>query len=474
MKLFARIFLSFWIATILMIAFVLSVSEFLPVTFPGVHDRHFEPTVAIPALRAAVNVFEREGADSFREQVWSSPALRHTSLGLFDDQANPLVNSHQNSSLYTPLVKDVVKSGRIQLVHSGFRMLYACPLESATGKHYIAVLTIPGPANRILSPRFWFNLTIAMFPAAIVCMLLTLYITRPITKLQNAARRLAGGELAARAGPLRFRRRDELGDLARDFDTMAAQIELLMTAQRRFVADVSHELGGPLTRMHLALALLRREFATTKSGALVRIERETDRLSNLVQQLLLLAGLEAGRIPAETFASVSVHSLCESIVEDANFEAAHANCCVAGKRQDITILAYPNLLRRSIDNILRNAIHYAPAGSQVELNCSVDLIQREVTIEVLDCGPGVPEAMLADIFTPFFRTAPGREASSGGTGLGLAIASEAVRLHDGTITARNRSDGGLQVTIKLPLRTPMQEEKNWYNDEVESGLGKHE
>jgi two-component system sensor histidine kinase CpxA len=296
-----------------------------------------------------------------------------------------------------------------------------------------------------------------MLPAGLVCLVFSFYLTRPITKLQSAARRLANGELDARAGALRFRRRDELADLAQDFDTMAAQIQLLMTAQRRFVADVSHELGAPLTRMHLALALLRREFPSIESGALARIDRETDRLSKLVQQLLLLAGLEAGRIPAETFAPVSMRSLCESVIEDANFVASHANCQVTGSQQDVTLLAYPNLLRGAIDNVLRNALRYSPAGTEVQLDCEVDLIQQEVTVEILDRGPGVPDAMLADIFKPFFRTAAGRAMSSGGTGLGLAIASEAVRLHDGTIKARNRTGGGLQVTIRVPLRTPVPE-----------------
>jgi two-component system, OmpR family, sensor histidine kinase CpxA len=466
MKLFPRIFLSFWIATVLMIGFVLSISELLPARFPGDRDKRFEPELAIPALTAAVNVYEQKGAAAFHSQIRSVPMLRHRSLRLFDEQGNPLVAGQGDSSFGALMAKDVSQSGHSQFVHLGLRMFYACPLQSATGRHYAVVLTIAEPVDRLLNPRFWFNLIIAMFPAGLVCMALALYLTRPISKLQTAARRLAAGELDARAGPLRFVRRDELGDLARDFDRMAAQIQLLMTAQRRFVADVSHELGGPLTRMHLALALLRREFAGTKSGALVRIERETDKLSNLVQQLLLLAGLEAGRIPAEVFAPVSIRSLCESIIEDANFEAAHANCQVIGSRQDITVLVYPNLLRRAIDNVLRNAIRYAPANTQIELSCNVDLIQREVTIDVLDCGPGVPDAMLADIFTPFFRTAPGRETSSGGTGLGLAIASEAVRLHEGTITARNRKTGGLQVTITFPLRTPLPEDTYEPNAEI--------
>jgi two-component system, OmpR family, sensor histidine kinase CpxA len=453
MKLFTRIFFSFWVATVLMVALVLSVSEFLPVNYPRLRGRNVDPQIDVPAIRAAINTFEREGIESFRVQVQNTASLRRSSLAVFDGQANLVASTSKRPELYTSLAQDVASTGRIQLLRYGLRTLYAYPLESATGRHYVAVLVITGPQNRLASLRFWMNFGLAMIPLALVCLVLTAYITRPITRLQLAARRLAQGELTARAGPLEFNRRDELADLARDFDAMAAQIESLMTAQRRFVADVSHELGGPLTRMHLALALLRRDSAGAPGGALQRIERETDKLSNLVQQLLLLAGLEAGRIPAETFALVSIRTLCESIVEDANFEALHANCRVIGERQDAQFAAYPNLLRRAIDNVLRNAIRYAPSGTDIELNSRTDRPQNEVVIEVLDHGPGVPEAMLRDIFAPFFRTAPGREASSGGTGLGLAIASEAIKMHNGSIAAENRPGGGLHVTMRLPLRT---------------------
>ena len=458
MKLFPRIFLSFWASIILMIALVLSVSELLPVTFPGDRERRFDPDTALLALTSAVNVYEQQGEAAFHAQLLIVPVLHHNSLELFDDQAHPLITPHMDTSFYARMASDVAKSGHAEFLRLGFHVLYASPLQSASGRRYIAVLTVSGPAGRFVNLRLLFNLLIAMVPAGLVSFALALYLTRPITRLQTAARRLAAGELDARAGPLHFSRRDELGALAHDFDTMAAQIELLMTAQRRFVADVSHELGAPLTRMHLALALLRRDFTERPSSALIRIERETDKLSNLVQQLLLLAGLEAGRIPAETFAPISLHSLCDSIIDDANFEAAHADCNVVGSREEITFLAYPNLLRRAIDNVLRNAIRYAPPGTTIHVDCKADPIARTVTIDILDSGPGVSEAMLADIFTPFFRTAPGREASTGGAGLGLAIASEAVRLHDGAIRAQNRAIGGLQVTITLPLRTPQSED----------------
>lgn len=459
MKLFWRIFLFFWIATILMIALVLTVNEFVPVSFPGEHDRRFQPDATLPTLTAAVNAYEQNGPEAFRAQTQHLPMIPRSEIYLFDQQGSPLLADTRDYSFYELMAQDVLKSGHEEFIRLGFRMLYACPIESASGHHYAAILTIFTPVARLFNPRFWSNMAVAMLPASLVCILLTFYLTRPITRLQSAAKRLASGDLDARAVSEKYGRKDELGDLARDFDAMAAHIQLLMTAQRRFVADVSHELGAPLTRMHLALALLRREFGGN-SSSILRIERETDKLSNLVQQLLLLAGLEAGRVPAETLAPVSIRALCDGIIEDANFEATHRGCRITGIRQDITLLAFPNLLRRAIDNVLRNAIRYSPTGAEIQFNCKVDPIDREVAVEILDHGPGVPEDALADILRPFFRTAPGRETSSGGTGLGLAIANEAVHMHDGTIQARNRKGGGLQVTLRLPLRTPVLDEPN--------------
>ena len=446
-------------ATILMIAAVLGVSEIWPASFPGERARLFEPELAAPIITKAVNAYEQQGTDAFLSLL----AIRHNSVYLFDQNDKMLVKDGLQPPLAALIAEAALQSGhlemsRLELSRFGTRMVFACPVQSATGRRYAAVLTVFDSRNRLMKPRFWFNLMIAMLPAALVCMILSLYLTRPITRLRATAQRLASGDLGARATPVSTFRRDELGDLARDFDAMAAQIQVLITAQRRFVADVSHELGAPLTRMHLALALLRRQFGDKSSGELARIERETDKLSTLVQQLLLLAGLEAGSYPAEALAPVSLCALCESVVEDANFEAGQADCVITGARQDVMLMAYPQLLRRAIDNVLRNALRYAPAGSEISLDCRSDDERQHVIVEILDRGPGVPDSMLDEIFRPFFRTAPGRESHGGGAGLGLAIASEAVGLHDGMITAQNRKGGGLKVTITLPLRIPAHEE----------------
>lgn len=457
MKLFWRIFLSFWIATLLMIGALLAARELWPGSFPGDRDEVFQLETAASTWTRAVNAYELQGDAAFFSQLRSVPAIRHGSVYLLDRDGKLLAKDGAPPPFYVPLAGLALQNGQPELIRFGYRMILASPIQSASGRRYAVVVTIFDPKQRFLRARFWFSMGVAMVPAAVVCMLLSLYITRPITRLRWAAQRLADGDLSARAALPRNRRKDELGDMARDFDSMAARIQSLMTIQRRFVADVSHELGAPLTRLHLALALLRRQLTVKNTAEVERIERETDKLSNLVQQLLLLAGMEAGSRPVETLTPVSICALCDGILEDASFEANHSKCRVGGVRRDVTLMAYPQLLRRAIDNVLRNAIRYAPEASEVLLNCSADEGFQNVVIEVLDCGPGVPESMLSDIFLPFFRTAPGREEGSGGTGLGLAIAAEAVKVHEGMITAQNRIGGGLKVTITLPLRNPVPE-----------------
>jgi two-component system sensor histidine kinase CpxA len=456
MKLFWRIFLSFWIATILMHALVLAINEIYPAGIPHARNRPLdvEPTQA--ELKAAVDAYEHQGASAFFAKIRNGAFTRDHEIYLFDQNARLLERNGSIHTSYGQAAQKALQSGNGERLTLDSRKGFVHPVQSTSGRRYAVVMVSFGPAMRLLRSGFWFKLAVGLLPGALICMLLSMYFTRPITRLQKTAKRIASGDLEARFATDGVKRRDELGNLTRDLDAMASQIRSLMGAQRRFVADVSHELGGPLTRMHLALSLLRRQFDGRNSNELGRIDRETTRLISLVQQLLLLATLEAGTYPAEDLTSTSLGALCENLIEDANFEAAQAKCRVVGTREDVTAVVYPQFLRRAIDNVLRNAIRYAPLGSEIVFNCKVDRDLRRIVLEILDSGPGVPESMLTDIFRPFFRTAPGRERKSGGTGLGLSIASEAIRLHEGTIVAQNRQSGGLQVTITLPLRLPTQ------------------
>jgi two-component system sensor histidine kinase CpxA len=453
MRLFWRIFLSFWLATILMMGVVLAVREALGPIREN-RERPFKPELTVSALSQAINVYEQQGSAAFLDQLKKMPMTRDRSLSLFDQQGKLLIATGvAPPSSDSQVAQDVIRNGHAELRLKVPKMVFVCPIRSSTGRQYAVALTLLKPQIRLARPRVWISLLATIIVSALICMTLTLYLTKPISRLREAAQRLARGDLTARATSGAIARGDELGELTRDFDLMAARIQSLMTAQRRLVADVSHELGSPLTRMHLAIALLRRQLGGRNDLSLERLDREAGKLSDLVQQLLLVARLEAGSSLAETLEPVSMQSLCQSIVEDADFEAQHKSCRIALTCEDATLLVYPQMLRRAIDNVLKNAIRYAPTGTDVVLDCRTDLDLRQIVVEVLDCGPGVPDDMLTDIFLPFFRTSDGRDSKSGGAGLGLAIAHEAVRLHDGFIMAKNREGGGLQVTIALPLRS---------------------
>jgi two-component system OmpR family sensor kinase len=242
------------------------------------------------------------------------------------------------------------------------------------------------------------------------------------------------------------RRRDEIADLGRDFDRMAQQLQTLVSAQTRLLHDLSHELRSPLARLHAAAGLLRQD-PDNLPRSLDRIEQETDRLDALVGEVLDLARLEGGTSPAP-MARLDLAELVSSIVEDARFEA-HA----AGRDVSFHLHAAPivsgraDLLHRAIENVVRNAVKYTPAGTGVDITLRATAASATLTVD--DHGPGVPSDELTRIFEPFYQTDSARRPD--GFGLGLAIAQRAINLHGGSIRATNQSTGGLRVEIELPL-----------------------
>ena len=156
-----------------------------------------------------------------------------------------------------------------------------------------------------------------------VCYWLARYVVGPVRRLQAAARRLAGGDLGARVGsssPSLLHRHDEFSELAVDFDDMAARIQSLLAAQRRLIADISHELGSPLTRVNVALGLAFRKVGAECHPELERIKLEAQRLNELIRQLLLLSELE-NQPPAEPMETINLPEMVSEIAADAEFEA---------------------------------------------------------------------------------------------------------------------------------------------------------
>ncbi|HEY4372220.1 MAG TPA: ATP-binding protein [Burkholderiales bacterium] len=294
-----------------------------------------------------------------------------------------------------------------------------------------------------------------VFVSLIFAALLAFYISRPIKSLRGAFADAAAGRLETRVGPAMGARRDELADLGRDFDHMAGRLQDVIGAQRRLLHDVSHEMRSPLARMQAAIGLARQGSAhgappkpEKVATAIERVERETARIDLLVEELLTLSRLDAG-VAAGRAEEINVTELLGEIVEDACFEAQACRREVSlDAGAEGVVKGTAELLHRAFENVIRNAIKHTAEGSTVTVSTRFDGA-RQLRVLVQDAGPGVPEGELEDIFTPFFRGSNG--SGTEGHGLGLAIAHRVVRAHGGTISAANRPEGGLTVTIALPL-----------------------
>ncbi len=276
--------------------------------------------------------------------------------------------------------------------------------------------------------------------------ILAWYLTQPIQRMQIGFGRLAQGNFATRLGPAMGRRRDEIADLAHDFDKMAVRLEELVAARDRLLADVSHELRTPLARLNLAIGLAKQD-PSKMATSLDRINSEAAKLDEMVGELLTLAKLESGQSRGEDYFDFA--EIVKAVVQDARFEAS-------GKGVDVLLNIDPDdesvewitrgsgrLVARAIENIVRNAVRYSSEGGKVSATLRRD--GDRFNLKVTDEGPGIPEEAMASLFMPF-----GMSADGFGFGLGLAIAQRAMAVHGGSISARNRQPKGLEMAVTLP------------------------
>ena len=279
-----------------------------------------------------------------------------------------------------------------------------------------------------------------------VCLLawlLAVNIATPLRRMARDVERFGQGDLTVR---MRSSKRDEIGGVARAFDSMADRIEILLTAERRLLQDISHELRSPLTRIGFAAALTRT--AEDREAAAERLNKEISRLTELVNGLLQMTRVEgdpSNRIMHE----VSLPELVRLVIQDCELEAKARGCELALELHGSPrLFGDYELLRRAVENIVRNAIYYTTAESTVTV--TLESTAGAARISVRDRGPGVPDDALPKLFQPFFRVDASRSSSTGGVGLGLAIARRAVATHGGSISAQNVHPG-LLVCIELPI-----------------------
>ncbi|MFC6646997.1 sensor histidine kinase [Granulicella cerasi] len=326
------------------------------------------------------------------------------------------------------------------------------PLIS-NGQRYYFVIEIHPKLGGFLDGTFarpiGVRLLLAALIAALLCVLLTRHIVAPMRALQAGALRLASGDLSTRVLPAVSPREDEIADTAKAFDQMAERMQVLIERRQEMLADISHELRSPLTRISVSLELMRRG----EMDVLDRMETDVERMNAMIGQILLLTRLDM-QPSSMARERIELRSMLESLAQDASFEAQSEDKHVRVEMSDAIVLpGDANLLRSALENVVRNAVHYTAPRTAVVVRAARRNVQGRVMCEVVveDCGPGVPDDVLRKLFDPFFRVSEAREHDVKGSGLGLSITRRIVDLHGGMVYAEKCAGGGLCVVLQLPL-----------------------
>jgi two-component system OmpR family sensor kinase len=443
-RLFWKFFFSFWL-TLLIAAITAGSVVWLKRaadTADTPEDLRLIDYKGIPYVMVAADIAEQQGLQALIDFIRQSQQDKlHTILA---------VDSNGQDLLQRPVDADTLEQAR-SLLERGKRRIVKQINVDTQSLLLFAPLAEPEPAKAHRHPHhpkpfpLLFLITSAVIASLLFSALLAWYFTRPIRTLKQAFQSVAEGKLDTRISPDMSRRRDELSELGINFNFMASQISALINGQRQLLHDVSHELRSPLARIQAAVGIAQQQ-PEKVAETLSRLEKETDRMSELVGELLLLSRLETGVAPNQP-TDIDLNLLLDEIVADARFEAESKAVSIDYQHNgDVNLFGQQELLHRAVENVLRNAIKFSDEGDTV--NVRTALRDHEFEIVISDQGPGVAEADLDQLFRPFFR---GQQKRRDGIGLGLTIAQRAVTAHHGRIEARNLPDGGLSVTICLPV-----------------------
>jgi len=447
MSLFLKIFLWFWLAMALIVG-AITLVNWSTRTAPLFRQWQTFVGEAINSnSQTAVQIYENEGLEGLQEYFDRRTSRRRiNSIGFFDAEKKLIAGDLKLADI-NELFDAALESDEPQFKRFSDRTYGAKRVVLDDGKTYIYVIEL----NRFrppsfFTPRFWLQLLSVLIIGGLFCYFLARYLTRPLTQLSDATRKIADGNFETSIVAEIGNRKDEVASLAKDFDEMAQRIETLITAEKRLTQDISHELRSPLARMNVALELARGKSNPETIPLIERLENESMRLNDLIGQLLTLSKLETG---TQTFekSEVKMSNVIEQIVADANFEAKADNRSVEiVQNDDAVIFGNESLLKRAIENVVRNAVRYTDEGTSVEI--SLERFGEKALVKIRDHGDGVPEEELGKLFKPFYRVQEARDRKSGGVGLGLAIAEQAISKHKGEIVAKN-TEKGLLVEISL-------------------------
>jgi len=447
---FIQLFLAFWIATI---GIFIGATLFFPGGNPGSPETMRHASDA-STQKLAVDAVQRYSAQGCPGIGFLSPQFT-----LVDGSAHPLCSSPLDPMVQKMLAETTMELDSRRRVGAEWIEVRAFSFEGR-GRWFLIQRT-----PTVARPAWPLFLKSAMPISILVTFLFAYLITRPIRALSGAFRRFTAGDLDTRLA-ISPRRWGGVGGadvrtLMLDFNHMADRIHELLEAQKLLVRDISHELRSPLARLRVVVELAR-EDTIRPLPWMDDIERQVDRVNGLIGEMLMLSLMESTRTASheETFA---IGELFDDLLADMNLEAQARSCSLVfeSTKEETRIAGQQELLRRALENIIRNAIRYTPVGGVVEVKTGWKPASTgdsgypgsttHMTITIRDEGPGVPESSLTQIFRPFYRANMPQENSTDGFGLGLAIAERAIHIYSGRIVAANRRTGGLEITIFLPI-----------------------
>jgi two-component system sensor histidine kinase CpxA len=449
-SLLSKIFLAYWVAAISVIV---------------IADLEPHNLIHTPELTDALNTSLARNADSLITAYKSGTCV--STLQASGAQGDDITLTRADGRVLCgnmpvdgdpQLIQDAVAQQKLISHSSALYQVVAAPVRAADGTQYVLLVK-----SRYKSALHFFGLLpgIRTLETSIaVTFLLGILVAWQFRRLRAAARQIADGNLDARVKLGRFSRmierigiQDDIDELTHDFNTMAERLQSLVAAHKLLIRDVTHELRSPLARLAVALELAKDSPPEAVHAHLARIEHESLRLNSLIAHLLSFSYIDSIRdLPHSVL--INLTSLVQELMPDVQYEAGGRQCSIiTTTNSDSTVTGDAEMLRRALENIVRNAIRYSPAGGTVEI--TIDREERagrlDAVLRVSDSGPGVADDKLDLILNPFYRAADMRRTSSSGFGIGLAIANRAARLHSGQIIAKNRAGGGLVVEMLIPL-----------------------
>ncbi|GFM50928.1 sensor histidine kinase [Pseudomonas capsici] len=436
-SLFWRILASFWLAIALVAGLSILLGHMLNQD-AWILSRH---PVLNELPKKWVQIYEEQGAATAQDYLQNVKRRNRIDVQVLNDNGEPVV-----LGTFPPRAAAFEARQQDDSRQLPWRRLTTEYTSDNTGITYLLIFRIPHPEiedwhrQSLMWPLS--ALGIALVVLTLFSLLVTLSITRPLSRLRGAVHDLGQTSYQQHSLAQLANRRDEFGVLATDFNRMGARLQSLIGSQRQLLRDVSHELRSPLARLRIALALAERAEPAEREKLWPRLGRECDRLEALISEILALARLDADFGGPEP---VDLGSMLQRLKNDTQLEDEPQNIRIQVP-DNLQLQGWPDMLERAVDNLLRNALRFNPPEQPIDVQAM--RVDNHVRLSVRDRGPGVAQEHLSQLGEPFYR-APGQTAP--GHGLGLAIAKRAAERHGGSLTLGNHPEGGFLATLEIPL-----------------------